>query len=112
MLLRCMTIVMMAGLGLAGCGSDLGECPSGSETQQAAGKALVEAQCVRCHSSKLTGSARQDAPADLNFDVEATVKDDADDMYSETESGSMPPDAKLTSDEIESIRIYLACYTQ
>ena len=92
-------------------GADLGSCPPASEAQQAQGKQVMDANCTVCHSSQVSGTLRFDAPTDLDFDDPATVSAEAESMYAETESGSMPPDgrAKVTGAELEALRVYLAC---
>jgi hypothetical protein len=44
-------------------------CPDGSSlTYETFGEAFFEAHCFGCHHSSLTGTARNGAPADANFD--------------------------------------------
>jgi hypothetical protein len=86
-----------------------------------AGQALVRGSCGNgsfCHSAGAVGANRFGAPVDLDFDMLvvsstdasptqterlrhgiARVRDDADGLYSEVESGRMPPfgDATLTA---------------
>jgi len=94
---------------VASCGVDLGDCPPDSEAQQIEGRAVVQAQCVRCHSSQLSGADRQSAPEDLNFDDLGTVQEEAESMYGEAEEGAMPPEAPLDSASLEAMRVWLAC---
>jgi mono/diheme cytochrome c family protein len=91
------------------CGEDLGDCPPDSEAQQIEGREVVQAQCVRCHSSALSGAARNAAPVDLNFDDLGTVQEEAESMYGEAEAGEMPPEAPLDEAQIEAMRVWLAC---
>lgn len=93
-------------LGFAGCGADLGECPTDATAaaQKQAGNDLVKAKCATsgCHNSP--------NPAEgLDFSAESTVKDNAVTMYGEAEEGAMPPAGKLSDTEIEALRVYLAC---
>jgi mono/diheme cytochrome c family protein len=90
-------------------GADLGECPPDSAAQQLTGRQVVETYCLSCHSSALSGAARQGAPGDLNFDDLATVRDEAESMYSETEGGSMPPAGGVSGAPLEAMRVWLAC---
>jgi uncharacterized membrane protein len=95
---------------LTGCSSaDLGSCPTDSDAEQLAGRQVVEGKCNNCHSSAIQGAQRQDAPEDLNFDDLATVRDEAESMYGQTESGSMPPGGTVTGTDLENMRIWLAC---
>ena len=101
---------LLSSLGI-GCGeAGLGDCPSDSAAAEAAGQKIVEASCNYCHGSQVAGSARQGAPDNLNFDVLATAKSEAEEMYSEAESGSMPPSGtKITGTDLENMRVWLAC---
>jgi hypothetical protein len=104
-------------LGLAGCGTDLGECDrtmlGGSEDVAMpvphAAQVLVNASCAGglCHSASAEGDQRRGAPAELNFDVlpastafeeiarvmdgAAIVQNRAEDMWALIDSGEMPP---------------------
>ena len=104
-------VMLSALLGSAsGCGGeDLGECPANSDAQQAEGKQVIAQNCTTCHSSQLTGAARGGAPAEYNFDNTALVRDEAEEIYSATESGSMPPVGALSDSQVEAVRVYLAC---
>lgn len=111
-----LVVSLAAALVAVGCGSDggdntvdLGTCPTNSDAQQMAGSNLVTSKCVTCHSSQLSGAARGGAPAGADYDVAATVKAEATEMYGKILDGSMPPGGTLTETEKESIRVYLAC---
>ncbi len=43
--------------------------PTSSLTYDTFGRAFMESYCTRCHSSTLTGDARNDAPAGHDFDT-------------------------------------------
>lgn len=125
---------------LNACGPDLGECdPSmlgGSATvgmvRPNDGQAIVAQRCASglCHSAGAEGVNRRGAPAGLDFDVvvgstapadlarlrrgTANVVDWAQDMWSEIESGTMPPAApagtgELSAGDKEKVRNWLAC---
>lgn len=96
----------IAAVGIAGCGADLGECPTDATAaaQKQAGNDLVKAKCATagCHNSP--------NPAEgLDFSAESVVKEHAVTMYSEADEGAMPPSGKLSDTEIEALRVYLAC---
>lgn len=105
---------------VAGCGTDLGECdlptaklvvysPEGTPFYQ--GQALVRQSCATsfCHTAGATGEARKGVPHGLDFDVSvltvqstvadvkrlrkgvAAIRDDAEELYDQVESGAMPP---------------------
>jgi uncharacterized membrane protein len=64
--------------------------------------------CSACHSSKLTGTARKEAPADINFDDYASAKAHAEIAVSEVNSGAMPPaDSKLMLTQSAKDKLYL-----
>lgn len=88
---------------------DPGECPSGSETQQAAGKLVVQQRCATCHGTMVMGGARAGAPEDLNFDNLETVRAEADAMYGQSSEGQMPPGSPLSIQELADMRVWLAC---
>lgn len=103
-------ILALVGATTVACGGGtLGDCPSGSDATQTEGRMLVVQQCANCHSSMLVGAARADAPADVNFDTAAGAQAQIDSAWEQTESAKMPPAAKLTAEQIEKIRVYLAC---
>ncbi|MCB9655663.1 MAG: hypothetical protein H6729_16185 [Deltaproteobacteria bacterium] len=96
-------------LGIA-CGEeDVGECPADSADTQARGAQLVVDRCEGCHASTLSGSDRNNAPSNLNFDDLALVRKEASEMYEEVDSGDMPPTGALSSTDKEAIRVWLAC---
>ena len=104
------TLILFGLIILTGCESaDLGECPTNSDTQQAAGRAVVESDCNGCHASTVEGQARQGAPSGLDFDNLATVRDEAGELYEEVVDGSMPPGAPLPDAKAEDVRVWLAC---
>ncbi len=93
-------------MGVAGCGADLGECPTDSTAaaQMQAGNDLVKAKCATagCHNSP--------NPAEgLDFSSESVVKTNAVIMHAEASEGAMPPSGALSDTEIEALRVYLAC---
>jgi mono/diheme cytochrome c family protein len=93
----------------SGCGDDLGDCPADSGAQQAQGLEVLQTRCMTCHSSQVSGSARLGAPPGLNFDDTGTVQDNAGDMWSEADEGTMPPTGELSAQDKEALRVYLAC---
>jgi len=128
-------------LWLAACGgADLGECDmaalGGSADVMApmphAGQRLVHASCAagHCHSADAKGTARDGAPAGLDFDVvpqdntlpqiskimdgAAVVQDERENMWSLIDSGEMPPAppagvGELSAADKEVVRNWLAC---
>lgn len=121
---------------LGGCGDGLGECNEaalGGDPVMGRpydGQQIVAGSCAsgRCHSEGAMGDMRLGAPADLNFDVVAGSADEngklakaagivvdwAEDMWSEIDSGTMPPPApagtgELNGQQKEAVRNWLAC---
>ena len=97
-------------LSVAGCTTeDVGDCPTNADAQEARGSLVITNKCTTCHSSKLSGPERGGAPPEYNYDVPATVQDEAETMYFQVTEGLMPPSGKLSAAEIEDMRVYLAC---
>lgn len=104
--LSVLAFAAVAALGFAGCGADLGDCPTDATAaaQKQAGNDLVKARCATagCHNSP--------NPAEgLDFSAESVVKAHAVEMYSQTSDGTMPPGGKLNDTDLEALRVYLAC---
>ncbi|MBK8010529.1 MAG: hypothetical protein IPK13_04220 [Deltaproteobacteria bacterium] len=96
-------------LGFA-CGeTDVGECPADSTETQVRGQQLVVDRCMGCHASTLTGSDRNNAPSNLNFDDLSVVRNEGNELFEEIDAGDMPPSGPLSSADKESIRVWLAC---
>lgn len=105
--LGVLAFAAVAAMGFAGCGADLGECPTDSAAQEAAGLDVVNTKCATagCHTSANGGS-----PAEgLDFSSASVVMDNASEMFSQAEAGSMPPTGKLSDADLEALRVYLAC---
>lgn len=96
----------IAAMGFAGCGADLGECPTDANAaaQKQAGNDLVKNTCAvaNCHGS-------QNPAEGIDLTSEASVKSRALEMYTEAEEGAMPPAGKLSDTDLEALRVYLAC---
>ena len=99
-------------------GPDTGAtCPSNSTLTYANfGKKFMTDYCLRCHSEKVTGSARNRAPADHNFDTLADVDLMAHHIDQKAGSGpkatntAMPPsDPKPTAEERKKLSEWIAC---
>jgi uncharacterized membrane protein len=99
---------------LAACGSDSDDPSLASGACAAdAGPVPLYSQvdafntCTKCHSAKLTGSARREAPANVNFDTYEAAKANAEEAVSQVHGGSMPPaSAKLTLTAAEKDDLY------
>jgi mono/diheme cytochrome c family protein len=89
----------------------LGECPDGSDVDYAAVQALFTDNCITCHSSELTGADRQDAPAAYDYDTYAAAIEHPTMTWTEVNLGHMPPNAALSDDDKETIRVWYACET-
>ena len=107
--LSVLAFAAIASLGFAGCGADLGECPSDAESsgQKQAGNAIVNTKCATagCHSSANGGMPAHD----YDFSSNSVTKEHAVEMYSEADEGAMPPGGKLSDTDLEALRVYLAC---
>jgi len=122
---------LLALAGAASCGSDDDDhdegtasgavCPPTGSTLTYAnfGQPFMAMYCNRCHSSALTGDARQGAPADHNFDTLNGILKMADHVDEEAAAGpssvntSMPPsDPKPPEEERKKLGEWLACETK
>lgn len=92
-------------------------CPDDSTlTWDSFAKSFMTSYCTRCHSTTLTGSARQGAPNDHNFDSVALVRDEIEHTDEQAAAG---PDAvntgmpiggpTPTEDERRKLGEWLAC---
>lgn len=93
-------------------------CPPGGTTLTYTnfGQPFMEAYCTRCHSSKLTGSARNGAPSFHDFDSLFGIKAVSDHIDETTASGpaatntGMPNDGKEpTLEERKQLGEWIAC---
>lgn len=80
-------------------------------------KPIAEKYCTRCHSTKVKGDARMNAPEDHNFDSEEGILDAAAHIDEVAGSGPkatntmMPPSApKPTMEERETLAKFVACH--
>jgi uncharacterized membrane protein len=112
------TAVLIAVLigGFMGCGSDDDDHddPDVSCTGTIPTYAEVDAfdKCTTCHSSSLTGTARNSAPAGANFDTEAGAEAHDDEIAHEVAEGAMPPPGSnitLTAAEKDEILKWAVC---
>jgi uncharacterized membrane protein len=62
-------------------------------------KNLMDTKCANCHSTKLSGAAREGAPTKYNYNTYATCKAGGYKGLSTVQDGSMPPGKKFTSAE-------------
>ena len=95
-------------------------CPPNSTlTYEGFAAPFMEAYCTRCHSSELTGAARNGAPLGHDFDSETAILTFAEhvDEYAAAGPDSvntlMPPDGDAPSEaERQQLGEWLACETQ
>lgn len=71
----------------------------------------VWAKCTSCHSSMLTGTARANAPAGIDFDTFDAAKAEAHEAASEVAEGAMPPGGGLSEAEKTQIYSWAQCGT-
>lgn len=93
------------------------ECPEGSTLTWANfGQEFMTTYCTRCHATTLTGSARQGAPGDHNFDAPELVREQSEHIDWSAAAGpdavntDMPIGAPTpTEDERRKLGEWLAC---
>jgi len=122
--------MVLALAALSSCGSDNAAaesggasgavCPTDSAlTYETFGRAFMEDYCTRCHSSALTGAARNGAPSDHNFDTLAGIQaTEVEHLDEEAAAGpnrvntSMPPTGQMPSEaERRQFGEWLKCVT-
>ena len=68
--------------------------------------------CTMCHSSKLSGTDRMEAPKNVNFDSESTAEANATMAVNEVMAGDMPPrdsGLKVTTAEKQAFYKWALC---
>jgi uncharacterized membrane protein len=107
-------------LTLVGCGegeSTGAACPTDNTlTYQNFGQAFMGTYCLRCHNEALTGSARNDAPNDVNFNTVEQVRAESTDIdklsgaSDSVTNTEMPPDGEMPSvEDRKKLSQWLAC---
>ncbi|MCB9565763.1 MAG: hypothetical protein H6710_00795 [Myxococcales bacterium] len=71
----------------------------------------VWSRCVGCHSSGLSGAARQGAPRDFNYDSHDAALFDPFETAEVVFEGEMPPAGTLTADEKAQLNAWVQCGT-
>lgn len=92
-------------------------CPTPqTATYQNFGQQFMEKYCLRCHSAKVQGAARQGAPGDHNFDTQDEVQGTRAHIDQKAGSGpastntDMPRnDPRPTLDERKKLAEWIAC---
>ena len=110
---------LLAGLVAAGCGgtSDTtGATLSSVDCSASAptfGELTIWPLCTICHASSLTGSARQGAPSNVNFDSFAAAANQAMSAAVQVSAGDMPPpgEAQPTSAQKTALYQWALCGT-
>jgi len=89
-------------LSLGACEDDHDGTPSGAEcpedsslTWDSFGKNFMESYCTRCHSSSLSGSTRNGAPNDHNFETLALVQEQLDHIDTAAAAGPSVTNAEM-----------------
>jgi uncharacterized membrane protein len=89
-------------LSVAACGSSSGEeeeelppvidCSTVQPVPKFSEVEAFQTVCTNCHSTSKTGSARNGAPTDINFDQFSSASSHAEQAAIEVNVGAMPPD--------------------
>lgn len=124
-----LTAVLSFAASIGGCADDsdldtegegvatLSTCPPDSElTYESFGREFMDSYCTRCHSSALSGAARNDAPVGHDFDTldgVLAVAEHIDEYAAAGPAGvntAMPPSAPAPSEESRrQLGEWLAC---
>ncbi len=92
----CYVLGLLVVVQLAGCDEEESTpsgatCPEDSPlTWDTFGKTFMTSYCTRCHSTMLTGSARQGAPNDHNFDSVELVREEIEHTDEQPAAGRDP----------------------
>lgn len=114
------TVIMLMGCGGKNIGPTGVECPKGSTvTAENFGGSFMRQYCTRCHSSTLSGAARNEAPVAMDFDTTEGVRKHAISIDAWAGSSAtrtsteMPPDGgpAPSIDERRKLSEWLACGT-
>jgi len=88
-------------------GSDCADAPAFAEV-------AIFDKCTMCHSSTLTGAARNGAAVDVNFDTHPAAMASANAAVSAVNNGFMPPAGSgitVTQAEIDALELWAMCGT-
>jgi len=113
-----LSLLLMLAVG-AGCGSGSSATTStlsGADCSQSVptySELTIWPLCTVCHSSSLSGSARQGAPANVNFDSYAAAARAAGEAVTEVSAGRMPPSGETqpASAETAALEQWAQCGT-
>ena len=94
-----MKYVLLFLIALAGCGGELPEVDCNAGAVPKFSEVAAFNTCNVCHSSQLSGAARNDAPSDVNYDTYAAAMADAEAAVEEVAEGKMPPEGYSISEE-------------
>lgn len=88
---------------------DPGPCPPDSSVTWADVEPIFSEHCTSCHSSSLTGDARDDAPVDYDYGTAEESRAHPNWTWAEITLGHMPPSEELAEEDQQLIREWLAC---
>ncbi len=95
-----LTFALILTLAFAGCGGDNSPVNPGNGNGNGNGEEItytsdiqpiLAANCTRCHSTTLTGAARNGAPVDVNWNTYAAAVQAAPRGLLRMQAGTMPP---------------------
>lgn len=87
----CSLLVACGDDGDGGDGGDGIDCAQSTLTFENFGEPFISNHCLECHASAVTGAARNNAPASVNFDSRTLVETQAGRIKARVSAGSMPP---------------------
>ncbi len=113
-------VLLVLGAMVFGCGSDDSDPPPPPEVECGATSVPIYSEvrafevCTNCHSSQLSGPARNGAPTNVNFDSYEGAKANASRILTQVSSNSMPPPSSgfsLTAEEKQELYAWIECGT-
>ncbi len=94
-----------------GHGHELPEVDCDASTPQSYSELEIVSACTGCHSSQLTGAARQSAPAGVDYDTYDAAKANAEHGAEAVNGGSMPPGGGVSEEAKQEFYIWALCGT-
>ena len=98
-------------LSLGACGHDLPDVDCNTAQPPSFSDVTLLSSCVGCHSSELSGSARNGAPSDIDFDTYASAMEHAEHGAGEVYEGAMPPSGTVSADVKDAFYAWALCDT-
>ena len=110
--LRVASVLVFASL-FSACGPQAPSVDCTTATLVPYSQLSIMSLCTSCHSSTVTGSKREGAPGDVNYDSYAAAKSHASSGAAQVNGGEMPPsgEPQPTAEQKTALYAWAACGT-